>query len=134
MKRIAWSLIVGGCWLLADTPVYGQLQQNSPYYRPPTVSPYLNLTRTRSPAANYYLGVRSEFRLRSNSALIQQLEQDFAARVPTSVRDEMPDRLPTTGHPVAFMMLSPYYAPLSPTPFAAGAPFRPNPPPSRRGR
>jgi hypothetical protein len=77
--------------------------------RPPTQSPYLNLLRGGSPAANYYMGVRPERERRVTAAEVTQLEQDFYAR-PLAPPAEAEERLlPTTGHPTYFMNYSYYY-------------------------
>lgn len=83
----------------------------APYSRP-ALSPYLNLLRGGDPAANYYLGVLTEYDRRFNQAKIP-----VAAEIPRidpyvddRVDVDVPDRrLPPTGHQSGFMIYNSYF-------------------------
>lgn len=83
---------------------------NNPFARP-RLSPYLNLLRGGSPAANYYLGVLPEIDRRQQEHRVNQqlldLEQRSAPLSP-DVQSLVPT-LQETGHPTAFMALTPYF-------------------------
>src|SRR5713226_9128309 len=58
---------------------YGGFGAGNPYGRP-QLSPYLNLLRGGSPAANYYLGVVPERERRANAALFGSAISDLEWR------------------------------------------------------
>jgi len=81
-------------------------------YGRPGLSPYLNMLRGGSPAANYYLGVVPAFEQRAldvqySSALID-LERRAAAPASGEDEDLLPS-LPGTGHPAVFGYYQPYF-------------------------
>ncbi len=93
----------------------------------PTVSPYLNLTRRDSFAANnYYNLVRPEFAFRGAISQLQQqttTNQQAVTELQTGATT-----LPATGHPVAFQSHLRYFQNLAgprPTRPATVAPARP---------
>jgi hypothetical protein len=82
----------------------------APYSRP-ALSPYLNLLRGGDPAANYYLGVMTEFDRRYQQSRLAPVD---APRLTPMVDDradlEVGDRqLPPTGHPTGFMIYNSFY-------------------------
>jgi hypothetical protein len=87
----------------------GGIGAGSPFGRP-QLSPYLNLLRGGSPAANYYLGVIPERERRSNAAMfgtaINELEwrQRFGAS-----GDELGEPITSSGHPTAFLNTGSYF-------------------------
>ena len=90
---------------------YGGYGGSGAYGRP-GLSPYLNMLRGGSPAANYYLGVVLEFERRAldvqyGSALID-LERRAAAPASGEDEDLLPS-LPGTGHPAVFGYYQPYF-------------------------
>ncbi len=85
----------------------------APYARP-ALSPYLNLLRGGDPAANYYLGVLTEYDRRF------QLSRPLPSSPMTSLRGDamLDDRadldvpireLPPTGHSAGFMIYNSYF-------------------------
>jgi hypothetical protein len=83
----------------------------APYSRP-ALSPYLNLLRGGDPAANYYLGVLTEYDRRFQQSRIPVVAE--MPRLDPFVDDradmDLPDkRLPPTGHPSGFMIYNSYY-------------------------
>ena len=110
-----------GLVAMAPAPAAAQYPYGQSYggYRPmggaygrPGLSPYLNMLRGGSPAANYYLGVVPEFERRARdvqygSALFD-LERRAAAPVSAEDEDLLPS-LPGTGHPAVFGYYQPYY-------------------------
>lgn len=117
-KKLVLSLI--GCGLSLSClmneargqAIYGP-QTGGNYVRPPVVSPYLDLIRSRNtPAINYYLGTRSEIDRRASDAQLRQLEDDFNRRsnAPGVAPDDLEiPSLPSTGHGTAFMNTSHYF-------------------------
>src|SRR5262249_10821609 len=80
----------------------------------PALSPYLNLLRGTNPAANYYLGVVSEFDRRATKTLYGNAIQNLAQRqldtsVPAEIELEVATGLPATGHPAYFNNLGSYF-------------------------
>src|SRR5437868_1508592 len=90
-------------------------QITAPYSRP-ALSPYLNLLRGGDPAANYYLGVLTEYDRRyreSRIGLPPDYQQPYMMYDPTlddradvDVKDR---QLPPTGHQAGFMIYNAYY-------------------------
>jgi hypothetical protein len=83
----------------------------APYSRP-ALSPYLNLLRGGDPAANYYLGVLTEYDRRFRDAQmmmpIEMPRQELTVDDRTDL--DVPDRrLPPTGHQAGFMIYNAYY-------------------------
>jgi len=86
---------------------------SAPYSRP-ALSPYLNLLRGGDPAANYYLGVMTEYDRRFREARIglpteppiPYLDPVLDDRADLDVRDR---QLPPTGHTSGFMIYNAYY-------------------------
>jgi len=117
MISLGLTGILGAVPVSAQAPYYGQPYGGS--YRSmgggfgrPGLSPYLNMLRGGSPAANYYLGVVPEFERRARdvqygSALFD-LERRAAAPVSAEDEDLLPS-LPGTGHPAVFGYYQPYY-------------------------
>lgn len=91
-------------------PNYISPSPTSPYARP-QLSPYLNLLRGGSPAANYYLGVVPERDRRRNERALGAAVQDLERRTeaPAQPDEELVPRLPSTGHPAYFMNYSSYF-------------------------
>ena len=88
-------------------------QITAPYSRP-ALSPYLNLLRGGDPAANYYLGVMTEYDRRYREARIgMPTEPQMPYLDP--VLDDRADlgvgerQLPPTGHQAGFMIYNAYY-------------------------
>jgi len=118
---------------VAAAPAVAQGPFQAPSYRGvydtfnrPTVTPYLNMLRGGSPAANFYMGVvpefeRREFEQRSSDA-INTLDREVGDR--RTIEDPLFDprqiipRLPQTGHPVGYLNYGSYYnLPSSPGPY-----------------
>ena len=85
---------------------------SAPYSRP-ALSPYLNLLRGGSPAANYYLGVLTEYdrRFRESGIGMPTEQQPYLDpvlddRADLDVRDR---QLPPTGHQAGFMIYNSYF-------------------------
>jgi hypothetical protein len=121
MKHILFLGLVS-CNLLAGSVGKAQAQYPyspyagpGPYNRPPVLSPYLDLVRSRNtPAINYFLGTRPEFQRRQDALELRALERDFAASQLTpglAPDEEGVQRLQPTGHATYFMNLSPYFYP-----------------------
>jgi hypothetical protein len=119
MKRLTTGALALASLLLANGITFAQAtpylrqQSTNPYYQPP-ISPWLNMLRGGSPAANYYMGVVPEFRQRALNtqvgAQFQMMNQKLGTEMESS--PEMEDLLPTlpsTGHATQFMNASPYY-------------------------
>jgi hypothetical protein len=85
----------------------------SSFTRPgPNLSPYLNLLRGGSPAANYYLGVIPEVERRNNAAQFAAGINDLYRRSeapPQEATDEILPTLQPTGHAVQFGNYSGYF-------------------------
>ncbi len=128
MKRLAVALPVAATLLLlasagpapaqvyAPGYPYNNIMRNpgfNPYFRPgPPLSPYLNMLRGGSPAANYFLGVVPEIERRQNTALFRGAITDLTRRTEELTEEENFDRtLPTTGHPAVFLNYGGYYFP-----------------------
>jgi hypothetical protein len=83
----------------------------APYSRP-ALSPYLNLLRGGNPAANYYMGVLTEYDRRYQQSRIG-LPNDTPILEPTlddRADLDVPDRrLPPTGHPAGFLLHQGYF-------------------------
>ena len=106
-------------------------------YARPGLSPYLNLLRGGSPAANYYLGVVPERQRRAAEALLGSsildlgldLGRDERGMLRSPEADDLLPRLPGTGHVAVFNLTAPYfssgfaprYGPLAPLSGAAPA-------------
>lgn len=85
----------------------------APYSRP-ALSPYLNLLRGGDPAANYYLGVLTEYDRRYRESRIGIPTADPGTLVDPYVDDradlDVKDRtLPPTGHQAGFMVFNSYF-------------------------
>jgi len=135
MKRLVLTAIAAtACWCLLEQRAQAQFgyvrPQTSPFYRPP-VSPYLNILRggPLGPATGYYTLTRPQFeafgqlgQLQTDLQSVQAAQQ--AALLPGGALAGLPGAgipgaglpgagLPTTGlttgHPVRFFSLSPYY-------------------------
>jgi hypothetical protein len=106
MRIRSLALLTLGLWL-AVTPgsVWAQV---GGYIRPPTVSPYVNLSRQQNlnPGITYYGLIRPEIEFRTSILGLQQrqtvLTQDLA-------NQEQSLLLPPTGHPVGFLNQSAYF-------------------------
>jgi hypothetical protein len=86
----------------------------SSFTRPgPNLSPYLNLLRGGSPAANYYLGVIPEVERRNSAAQfaagIQDLSRQIEAPPLEGAEQPLLPTLAQTGHPVQFGNYSGYF-------------------------
>ena len=84
-------------------------------YGGPQLSPYLNLLRGGSPAANYYLGVVPEVDRRANTAAFGAAISDLERRSLAAAVGEGDLGEPTTtsGHPTAFMNTGSYFGALN---------------------
>jgi hypothetical protein len=85
----------------------------APYSRP-ALSPYLNLLRGGDPAANYYLGVLTEYDRRYRESRIGIPVAEPLAVIDPYVDDradlDVKDRtLPPTGHQAGFMVFNSYF-------------------------
>lgn len=97
------------------SPAPAQFTQNPPVVAPysrPALSPYLNLLRGGDPAANYYLGVLTEYDRRFQ--LTQPTLPASTPRLDSFVDDradvDVPLRqLPPTGHSAGFMIYNSYF-------------------------
>jgi hypothetical protein len=98
----------------------GGLYGPSPFggsYGQPALSPYLNMLRGGSPAANYYLGVVPELERRTftNQALNNFLNlyarqnQTRDLLEDTLAREPLIRTLPPTGHPTGFLTYGTYF-------------------------
>ena len=113
------------CWTLAAVVMLGSAQAapaqsifnpnppiTAPYSRP-ALSPYLNLLRGGNPAANYYMGVLSEYDRRYQQSRIG-LPTDTPPYLAPSL-DYRPDaeiperRLSPSGHPAGFLIYQGYF-------------------------
>ncbi len=127
MKRILVALLFS-CGVLSLLAGTSQAQVVRPRggpigvapYQGPAVSPYVNLTRSGSPAGvNYYGLVRPQIEF-SNS--IQQLQQDVATnREAVLTTSEAEANLPTTGHATGFMTQAKYFNTIRPGTTSGGA-------------
>jgi hypothetical protein len=90
---------------------FGGAGFGSPYGRP-QLTPYLNLLRGGSPAANYYLGVVPERERRSNAAqfgaAINDLE--WRTRYGTAGELDLAEPITSSGHPATFLNTGSYFA------------------------
>lgn len=106
-------MLVAGTLVASASPAAAQVTdytRGSPYMRPPTLSPYLNLALGRDPGVNYYMGVRSEMDRRLNDRILGTAIRDIERR--TEPRDAEADLFPTlpgTGHPAAFAYYGSYF-------------------------
>ncbi len=76
----------------------------------PTLSPFLNLLRGGSPAANYYLGVLPERDRRNTDVQFRSALTDLERRTETAPSgDDLLPTLPQTGHAVQFLNYSTYF-------------------------
>jgi hypothetical protein len=104
-------------------------QITAPYSRP-ALSPYLNLLRGGDPAANYYLGVLTEYDRRYRESRIgmptdTQPPYFFDPVVDDRADVEVRDRqLPPTGHSSGFMIYQAYFRMPNQRAFI---PYNPNP-------
>lgn len=119
MKKTTVPLLLGCAFSLVAAAgearaqaIYGP-QTGGTYVRPPVVSPYLDLIRSRNtPAINYYLGTRPEIERRASDAQLRQLEDEFNRRPTVVATEDLLDQqqvLPSTGHGTAFMNTSHYF-------------------------
>ncbi|MCS7016251.1 MAG: hypothetical protein NZM42_09090 [Gemmatales bacterium] len=80
---------------------------NQPAYRPPTVSPYLNLLRRGAgPGFNYFTLVRPELDFRG---AIRQLQMGLGDLRRQQQLLEQEEAMPVTGHPTYFMNTGWYF-------------------------
>jgi hypothetical protein len=88
----------------------GGFGAGNPYGRP-QLSPYLNLLRGGSPAANYYLGVIPERERRSNAALVGSAINDLEWRSRYGAGGELDlgEPITSSGHPTAFLNTGSYF-------------------------
>jgi hypothetical protein len=120
---VACVLGMGVVGFLGPATASAQLypSYSSPYggaYRrmQPALSPYLNLTRSGNPAANYFLGVLPEIERRQVEAMQGAAILDLERRLdtPAPTEEALPTRLegplPPTGHAAAFATYSTYYS------------------------
>lgn len=122
MKRILAGLVAAlGILLGLASPSFAQYSPYSrlgstgsaggysPYSRP-TLSPYLNLTRGGSAAANYYLGVVPEFQRRAQANQFSSQIRDLERRTtPGALEEDLLPTLPETGHGTQFLSYGSYY-------------------------
>jgi hypothetical protein len=82
-----------------------------PYYRPPPVSPYLDILRGGSPATGYYLGTRSEFDRLATQAQYGSAILGLERRVGElqEAEEDLSPTLPSTGHVAYFNTTSGYF-------------------------
>lgn len=117
--RIAFW-IVGGAVLLTTAPLASAQSVFSPNppisapYSRPALSPYLNLLRGGDPAANYYLGVMTEYDRRYRESRIGVPTFESPQIVDPFLDDrsdlELRDRtLPPTGHTAGFMIYNSFF-------------------------
>ncbi|GBD35573.1 hypothetical protein HRbin36_00686 [bacterium HR36] len=84
-----------------------QQPANQPGYRPPTVSPYLNLLRRGAgPGFNYFTLVRPELDLRG---ALRQLQLGLGDLRRQQQLLEQEEAMPATGHPTYFMNTGWYF-------------------------
>ena len=97
----------------AGRPVQAQyVQPQVSPYGSGGISPYLNLLRGGSPAANYYLGVIPEVERRNNAAQFAAGINDLYRRSEAPLQEATEEILPTlqpTGHAVQFGNYSGYF-------------------------
>lgn len=92
---------------LGYTSAQAQPPAHQPSYRPPTVSPYLNLLRRGAgPGFNYFTLVRPELDLRG---AIRQLQLGLGDLRRQQQLLEQEDFMPVTGHPTYFMNTGWYF-------------------------
>ncbi len=109
---LGFLFLVSSDFVRAQPPYYPRYGR-PPYggsYPTPGLSPYLNLLRGGSPAANYYNGViperdRRAFELESRQSILD-LEQ--RTQMPTEGEDLLPT-LPETGHATRFGYYGQYF-------------------------
>jgi hypothetical protein len=128
MKRsIFASLAIAGALSLAITgPVHAQYPgspvNNGPFggaglgggapYGRPQLTPYLNLLRGGSPAANYYLGVVPERERRANAAMFGGAISDLEWRTRYGAGGgdlDLGEPITSSGHPTAFLNTGSYF-------------------------
>jgi hypothetical protein len=83
----------------------------APYGRP-QLTPYLNLLRGGSPAANYYLGVVPERERRANAALFGTALSDLEWRTRYGAGGgelDLAEPITSSGHPTAFLNTGTYF-------------------------
>ena len=109
---IATLVMLGVAQAVQAQSVFNPNPRTAPYSRP-ALSPYLNLLRGGDPAANYYLGVMTEYDRRYRESQIGMVQPD--PTLPDPVLDDrndldVPDRrLPPTGHQAGFMFYNASY-------------------------
>jgi hypothetical protein len=120
---LAGLLVLPAGTALGQYSPYNQVRPNNTYVRPPVLSPYLNLLPVRPPAVNYYLNVVPEMdrRAQFNSINNQLLDLERRQAAPAPVEEPLVPTLESTGHPVGFLNLSPYYTVGSGSPSTAAA-------------
>jgi len=96
-------------------PLFNQNPVMSAPYSRPALSPYLNLLRGGDPAANYYLGVMTEFDRRYRESRIGLPPDQSPYPFFDPALDDRADldvkerQLPPTGHQAGFMIYNAYY-------------------------
>jgi hypothetical protein len=124
MKRIGWSLLIGGMLLLVWEPGRAPAQFFPPpagFGQPPsnplgipTFSPFLNLRRGGSPGINYFGIVQPQLATQQTLQQLQQgqylLEQQTAALTQPGATGLGGMALPT-GHEVRFLNYLHYFPP-----------------------
>jgi hypothetical protein len=101
-------------------------------YRPPSVSPYINLGQPfNDPGITYYGIVRPELATRS---AIQGLQQQQLALGREVAAEEQNAPLPPTGHPIGFFTQAHYFFNLGPQRTGAQRPAAATAPPQRPSR
>lgn len=107
---------VGGGW----GGGFGGIPGGAAGRRGPALTPYLNLRRGGSPAANYFLGVLPEIDRRTTAAQQNAAITDLERRVeaPQTTEDSLLEgrslRLPPTGHATYFGSTGNYFGPSGP--------------------
>jgi hypothetical protein len=109
---IALTLALGALNRASAQSVFNRNPPIGAPYSRPALSPYLNLLRGGDPAANYYLGVLTEYDRR------YQLTKPLALPEPVYLEPYLDDRadvdtqfrqLPATGHSTGFMIYNSYF-------------------------
>jgi hypothetical protein len=118
MRTVRYSM--GGIFLLAVAQIASAqtvFNPNPPISAPysrPALSPYLNMLRGGDPAANYYLGVMTEYDRRYRESRIG-LPTDTPSPYFDPLLDDRNDldvrerTLPPTGHQAGFMIYNAYF-------------------------
>ncbi len=122
MNTCRFALALTFTWALGNTQAFAQIgQYTRPQINPrPTVSPYLNLFRGQSAAANYFGVVRPQIemgrQLQTLQSEVQTLQTAPLAGV-VPVDQQAYTGVPSTGHPTSYMNTSHFF----PTPGTRGS-------------